>query len=474
MVLLVFVATYILVFSAYGYNIDTKTGEVIQDGLIYIDSAPDGARITINGKLQDSKTNTRISLPEGKYTLEISKDGYQAWERSFMLEGGEVLRYTYPLLFPTKLETAQIKSFDAPIQFATQSPDRRWIVLSGQNVTAMTLFDLRNRDNNDQPLSTVLNFPASLFTTAKGAHRLKLVEWSTDNRHLLVRHSYAGGREFIMLDIDQPAQSYNVGAVLKQKPDKVNLFDKKFDKLYVYSAKTKILSVADVKSKVVSTFATDVISYKPHGSDTVLMSKASAEHKDRAEIIMRQKARDYLIKLIPLSDSIPPDIARYSGDWYIVIGVQKERRSYVYRNPVDFVTNKDIDPDVVNATVLRNDGLIDEVSFSQNARFIMSNSGRNFSIYDAETERHYSYTLQQKIDTDEPPAWMDGHRIMVNSGGKLLVFDYDGINRRALLKVDPALPVMFDRDYIELYSLAGLAKGKYGLSLTQLRIPADR
>ncbi len=474
MVVLVLIATYILVFRAYGYDYDPKTGQVVQDGLVYIDSAPDGAAIKLNGQDYKSQTNTRLALPEGRYEMEISKNGYQTWKRSFDLDGGEVLRFAYPLLFPDKLDTAHLQDFKTPVSFASQSPDRRWIILEEKDkLNAMTLLDLEKR-SNDKPTKKTLNFPTGLFHAASGRHIIKLVEWSTDNRHLLVKHQYKGGFEFLVMDIQQPTLSYNVENTFSREADRVTLFDKKFDKLFLYNAKSKSLLRADVKGKAVQSFANGVISYKSHGDDTLLYSRPNTTDKTKADVVMRQNNKDYVIKKIPRSDDIPLDIARYSGSWYIVVGVQSEHRSYVYRDPVDLVLNRGESIESVRAIVLRNIGNIDEVSFSQNARFILSHSGQNFSIYDAELQQHFSYTLSQELDLSQEPFWMDGHRLISNSGGKMLIFDYDGINRRSLIKADAALPVMFDRDYKEMYSLNSSKKGKSSLLLTQLRLPADR
>lgn len=471
MVILVFVATYIMVFRAYGYDIDTKTGEVIQNGLVYIDSAPDGATIKINGKTEKSSTNTRLSLVEGAYNLEISKDGYRSWQRSFNLEGGEVLRFTYPMLLPNDLNSTELQAFDS-VTFATESPNRRWILLAAKNnLQTMTLIDLEQR-TNEKPTSSTLTFNQSLFTQAAGDHQFKLVEWSTNNRHLLVQHNWPGGQEFVMLDREKPVESYNINKTINQNPSQVSLFDKSFDKLFIYDATIKKLARADIKTGAITDFANDVISYKSHGDDTVMLSQIDAIDKTKANIIIRHKDKNYSIRQIPLADNIPLDIARFDGKWYIVFGVSSEERSFVYRNPLDLASN----PDAVRAIVLRNRGAPEQVAFSQNARFIMSRAGQNFSVYDAEQEKRSSYTINQPFDVGLPPAWMDGHRLMAVSGGKVIIFDYDGINQQILVNTDPNLPPMFDRDYTELYTVnnSTVSAGKIGLFLTQLRLQGDK
>src|SRR5689334_19275883 len=102
MATLILIASAILVFQAYGFDLDRKTGEVIQNGLVFVDSAPDKANVFFNDELQKAKTNNRFALPSGDYTLKIQKDGYRDWHRTFSITGGAVERFSYPLLLPTK------------------------------------------------------------------------------------------------------------------------------------------------------------------------------------------------------------------------------------------------------------------------------------------------------------------------------------------------------------------------------------
>lgn len=469
----VIIATYILVFQAYGYKVDPKTGEIIQNGLVYVDSAPDGAKIRVNGEELKSNTNTRQSLPEGRYHIEISKSGYHSWSRDFNLDGAQVLRYTYPMLVAQNLTPAELGTFDS-VAFSTQSPDRRWILLGHKNnLNTMTLYDLERR-SNDLPAATTLTLPVGLLSAAPGDHALKLTEWSTDNRHVLLQHNWPAGQEFVVVDREQPARSYNVNKVFNRVPAKVTLFDKGFEKLFLYNGETKVLSIGDVNARTVQDYAARVISYKPHGDDTVMMSVASETDPNLASVVIRQKDKTYKIREIPANDNIPLDIARFDGSWYAAIGVQSEQKSYIYKNPMDLSSRGDITS--VRAVVLKTAGPIEQISFSNNARFIMASSGSNFSVYDAELERRFTYITAQPLDTAAlRPYWMDGHRIISSSGGKVVIFDYDGINVRTLVAADPAMPAMFDRDFTELYTLGGSGTaGKIGLFLTELRLPGDR
>lgn len=472
MAVLIGIATFILVFQAYGFDVDRKTGEVIQNGLVFVDSAPDGATIKFNEKEQKEKTNNRFALPSGQYALSISKGDYRAWNTNFTLDGGEVERFTYPLLLPNTLTPQEIQQYDAAPTFTTESPDRRWIIMNqGNSLSSFIEYDL-NSLTEDQPQEREFNLPANLFTAAAGNHTLELVEWSTDNKHILVKHSFAGGYEFVVISRDQPATSININRLLGQNPTKVVLRDKKFDKWYLYTESGGVLQSADA-GKTVTPLLTGVTNFKTHDAETVIYSQAINEGKSQRVTLLQGKD-SYVIKEAA-SPLVYLDIARYDDSWYVVVGADAEQKTYIYRDPISVLQKKDgTKPTPVS--VLRSTAPLTQVSFSQNTRFIVAQSGQHFEVYDAEYDQNFRYGIPDTFDSGTKVEWMDGHRLLARSQSKAIIFDFDGSNKQELLPSLPGAPVMFDRDYIVLYTLDGSksSAGKLALHGTQLRLEEDR
>src|ERR1035437_5316433 len=73
-------ATVILVYGAYGYSINTKTGTVVQNGLLFVDSKPGGANIYLNGASRNATTAARLVLATGNYSLKLTRTGYHDWQ----------------------------------------------------------------------------------------------------------------------------------------------------------------------------------------------------------------------------------------------------------------------------------------------------------------------------------------------------------------------------------------------------------
>lgn len=470
MVMVVVLGTFILVFRAYGFEIDRGSGEVIQNALVFVDSAPDGASIKVNGKDHKDATNTRLALPDGNYKLELHKEGYRTWQREFAAVGGSVERFTYPLLFPTKLVSTEQQSFDALPLLATQSPDRKWVLLSQPaSIGSFTQYNLASLVNR-KPASSTFKLPDGLLSSAEGAHSWQFVEWSTDNKHVLLKHVFAGGQEFIMVNRDNPAQSLNVNRTIGQNPTTVALRDKRFDKLYVYNQTDKSLKTADLKTKATSQLIAGVLSFKSHGDDVLMYSTAKPNDPAKARIYLRSGSDTYTLRDIPTAANIPIDIAQFDGTWYAVVGSDTEQKAYIYKDPQDILkTRSGRAPPIVS--VLRAGGPISALSFSNSARMIMITSGQHFDVYDAETGRNYRYDIAEPLDQGNKPVWMDGHRMLIRSGGKAVVFDYDGINKQTLVSSAAGIPIFFDRDYEVMYTVsASAAAGKQAFIRTELRV----
>ena len=74
----------VLLFANSGYRLDTE-GNVTQNGLLFVNSHPDGATAYIEGiynkyKTQ-GKTATKFDLREGRYRVTINMDRYRSWQK---------------------------------------------------------------------------------------------------------------------------------------------------------------------------------------------------------------------------------------------------------------------------------------------------------------------------------------------------------------------------------------------------------
>jgi hypothetical protein len=445
MAIVIGLSTVILVYGAEGYGINRKTGEIIQNGLLFADSQPGGTEIYLNGVDQHTSTSARLVLPAGNYTLTLKKDGYRTWERKFVLNEHSIARYVYPFLFPVKPKLTTLKTYSAQPGLITQSPDRHWVLVQQPGSDSQTItFDQYDTANLDQSPKAI-TLPSGLLTT--GGSLLKEVEWSTDNVHVLLNHASDSGDEFVIVDKDHPDQSLNVNKALNVSPTEVSLHNKKSDQLYIYNKAEQTIRLGDLNKKTLGTpILNQVLAYKAYG--TSLLTYVTSAGASSGQVMARiwDTGQSYPLYEFNAGDKYLIDAAQFQGHWYYVAGSDKADRINIYKDPLSDIKNPSIGKalPVIALHVLG----ATKVGFSDNARFVDAQNSQAFGIYDFETDSSYQYNLAQPLDA--PMAWMDGHRLIGRSSGNIFVTDFDGTNRQAVSPTSLTAGGYFSRNYQQL------------------------
>jgi hypothetical protein len=454
---------------ASGYGID-KHGQVIQRGLTFFSSHPSSADIYVDGKLQATQTDTRLSLPGGIYNIRLTRDGYYDWQRKIEIAGGKVTHYDYPFLFPESLTTTKIKGYTSAPGFITQSPDRRWLLV--QTPASLESFDLYDLKNPNKAPAT-LALPANLLSQSNAAQAWQLVEWAADSRHVLLRHVYGSKSEFIVVDRASIGLSLNLNTTLSLSPDKLSLGNHRYDRYYLYDNSRRTLSTATLDRLAPALLLQRVLAYKTYAADTVLYVTDAGAPKGKVFLNMAIADKVYKIRELPAQTAYVLDLAKYSDTLYIAAGAASLNRVYIYKDPAGQI---EAQPGRLPAIsqVLRVEK-VNYLSFSTSAQFIVAEKGRRFGVYDIENAAGYNYTAPAAIDKPQTHAeWMDGNRLSYVSHGKLLVFDYDNINRHSLMPASSRYLPAFAPDYKFVYSLVVKSKAQTSLTQTSLLAPSDR
>lgn len=413
-------------------------------------------------------------MQAGQYNFVLKRDGYRDWKRAITIEGGAVARFDYPVLFPTKLTTSAVKNYAAQPELSTQSPDRRWVLVQNGSFNIFDLYDLDHPDK--QPVT--LTIPASLFNASEGTNTWKEVEWANDNKHVLLQHQTANGgeltSEYILVNREKPEESLNLTKTLGINPPKLGLRNKKYDNYVLYDQTAHSLSTASLKDPAPQLLIDNVLAYKTYGDDIVLYATNEGATAGKTAIKLRDDKQTFVIREVTPSDTYLLDLTKYSGDWYVGVGSSVESRTYIYKNPAQSLRDKPKNP-LVPVQVLKAANP-NYISFSDNARFIMVENGAQFALYDAETDKGYAYTLEgMPLDAPQEHAtWMDGHRLMYVSKGKVVVFEFDDANRYILNNAGASFVPFFDSKFTALHSFSQDDDGQFSLNSTALLTPADQ
>ncbi len=473
MAVMIISTTWVLSSLSSGYYYDTKTKTVIQNGLLFVDSHPESSRVTINGQ-DKGKTDVRLVVPEGKYKINLSGEGYRDWNHETNIEGASIERLVYPFLFPANLKSEDSELFASKPSFASQSPDRNWIVIKYPDV----INDFYTINVTEDPIfliKTVL--PTGVVNVRGQKHIFNEVEWSTDNKHVLIEHVFDDGSEFIIFDRDKPEKSFNINQQFKGRAiSDVRLRDKKFDKFYLHNSANGELATVELGNPTITVVATGVLEFQPHGNDIVLYVARNPKLKDMVEVRLSDKDKHYVVRELPSSTRYLIDLAQFDGKWYVALGASEEKKVYIFINPFDVLKREKNAKQPLPTALLRLNKPIEFLSFSANARFIAVQGGSNFAVYDAETIRYFKYDSKLELTPDYEVKWMDGHRLNGVSQNKMFVFDFDGTNKQELVGAYNEFPPFFNRDYDKLFTISNSVsiKDRPALLFTPLKYEPEK
>lgn len=472
----IILAATLLLYQAKGFGV--RQGKVIQNGLVFVQSAAGTADIRLNDRLTE-QTDARLVLEAGSYVMKLSREGYHDWQRALTVEGGSVQHFTYPLLIPRQLQTSTVSTYQAAPSLVSQSPDRRWLLIGLPGRTGeFEVYDLKD-PLRVQALRTSLVIPEATYgLPTEGERRIEVVDWSNDNDHVLVRHSSADQAEYLLVSRSKPEESLNVSRTLGLAAGtQLSLQDKKRDRYFVHDVANRTLSTATLASPKPVQLLAGVLAYKTYGTDTVLYTAPLDGRTDRVAVRLLQDDRQYTLRTVAAAESYALALSRYDDAWYALAADSGEGRTYIYRDPAAALA-REPNRAAVPVGVLRI-GNPTTLAFSANSQLMLAQSGQNFTVYDAEYDRSHTYRMDLPVDPPQAKvSWLDGFHLNYVSNGKIVIFDYDGTNIQTLASQAPGLPAVYNTGYTYMYTLAkpatpGANQDAHILSSTPLRTAAD-
>ncbi len=460
--------TLVLLFSSYGYWIDSKTGDIIQNGTVFVDSRPSGSDVYLNGVQQGNKTSTRLVLPGGRqYSVKLTQNGYKQWQRTFALEGGKIERLTYPYLILDKLTTTEDQLYASEPNVFSQSPDRHWLVVQqpGQ-VFNFDLYDL----TKDVLTPVTITIPEADLTSADKGGTISLLEWSSDNHSLLLKREYDGTSEYIVFDTQKTTDSVNVNTALAASPSVVKLRDKKADQLYLYDTNGGVVRQADLKAKTVSgAILNGVLSFASYGSDTIVYAIKDTVSTGKVDFRIRDNDKaSYLLRTTEEASKYMVDISEYNNSQYVAIGTDKDGAVFVYHDPLPTLKGQSKFPLLVRAVLRLNSPAY--LGFSASGQFVSAQSGGKLAVYDMDGDHQYSIDSGHKLDAGNKVDWMDNFRFKLVFEGNAYIVDFDGSNQQKLMP-SVAGGTFFSPDYKQAFSVAPSVAvgGRFALTRTILQ-----
>ena len=421
MVITVIITVIVLAFLVSGYWLGSDF-KVERQGMLQIYSTPTGANVAVDGDAPwFQRTNTSKVLSSGEHEIVLTKDGYDSWSRTVNITEGLLYRVHYPRLFLTEREkltayNPEIAGSEAPI-FATVSPDHNLMLLTNKTTT-WTLLNL-NRDEVEPTqidVSAIFNSVSKVESAKTGLFtgKILLANWSNDNEHILFK---IGGdiNEWVVLNVKNPKNSVNLTREFAADFEEIRIFDNSANTLL--ALRNGNLHKIDVVSRQISAvLAENIQSYDFYESDLIYSSK---------DEVFAGRLNDQKTAILTEVNN---------GARVLISKFYDEKYNFIITNhKVELFKHED--------TTASFEGEIsfipENIKVGHDGSFIFMQSGTNVAVLDMEVMALKEWQLDSANF-----GWLDGSMLYAVKDGTLIVYDFDGQNRRELsANVSARLPV---------------------------------
>lgn len=436
MVLAVIVTVVVLAFVVSGYwlNSDFK---VERQGMLQVSSIPTGASLSIDGEKPSwlSVTNTSKILSSGEHTVELTKSGYDTWSKTVNISEGLLYRLHYPRLF-LKERTPELVMSVGDATGATVSPDRSRMVLIN-NTSEWELIEL----DSETPKQTKIDI-SKLFSGIKleegsevGTFSSEIIsmDWDSDNSHLLFKVKVPdNSEEWVLLDVNNSERSINITKEFGADFDSIEMLNHSADSLL--ATRNHNLHKIDLSHKSISSvLVKNVIDFDHLGNEVVFAAQLEDDTLDDEK---------YYVGIFKIGDTEVKELKRFSA-------------------PVRAVISKFYD-DIYVTTLLRNDVTVyrksnnhykeilaqnlnmepTKIKVGHDGEFITFSKDNNLATLDMESK-----TIREWSVDGASFGWLDNDMLYSVNDSNLIVYDYDGLNRRGLSSgVSSRFPVTITDD----------------------------
>lgn len=409
MVVTVIITVIILAFLVSGYWVNPN-GEIERQGMLQIYSTPTGANVEVDGDAPwFQRTNTSKVLSSGEHKIVLTKDGYDSWSRTVSINEGLLYRVHYPRLFLLEREksVAYDLTQEAP-SFITVSPDYNSMLVSNKTTT-WTLLEL----NRDEVVATKIDI-SEIFSSVSKANgataglftgKILSADWSSDNEHILFAVENGMTKEWVVLNVKNPSQSVNLMREFAADFDEVRIFDSSANNLL--ALRNKNLHKIDVTNRQISAIlAENIESYDFYDSDLIYFS----ENK-----IFLGKINDPKTAILTeVDDNARVLISKFYDEKYNFMILnhkvelfKHENSELVYEGEISFT------PEIIKV--------------GHDGGFIFMQNGINIAVLDMEVMDIVEWSLDS-----ENYGWLDSSMLYAIKDGELIVYDFNGQNRRKL------------------------------------------
>lgn len=436
MLVIIILTVITLTFVVMGYHLN-EDGELEQSGLVQVDSIPVGATVFINDEALESKTNTSKILPEGSYTISLKKDGYTSWEKTVKTHSGLLTKLSYPTLYKLDRKSETIKKFDEVPYLFISSPNRDNALALFENSPVFRLINLESNEFK----STEIDLKKLLGSDFSN---LKVIDWNKNGERIIISFTRENSTHYATVDLTRPDLSLDLSETFDLKISDLRFENDRGDKILL-TEENHLRTISLDKKQLSEIIAKDVEYFYNFGEKVVFVTRSNeSEHKIS---LYDDNSKSTIFLKKSTAKDVRAIISEYIGR--PTLAFLEDGQLIVYRGelPTEDVTAEKPLPTPIGQSTLDFE-LPDSFKTEAKNQVILVSKDTNFAVFDLENYTLSSYTLENNLT-----FWPDEYTIGVVSDGKLIVRDFDGLNRQELGKSADGFSAIIAKNNKYLYHM---------------------
>ena len=430
MVLAVIVTVIILALLVSGYWLNSDF-TVERNGMLQISSIPTGANVEIDGQASSwlERTNSSKILGSGEHSVVLTKDGYDSWSKTVIISEGLLYRLQYPRLF-LKERTTEAIDIASSFTSASISPDGNLLLLMN-DTTEWLLMNL----DADTPSTKKLDI-SSAFSTVSLAEGAKVglftgkildLDWDQDSSHNLFKVENGDKIEWVLLDTGNVAKSVNLTKEFGGNFSELEILDNGSNQLL--AIQNGNLHKIDIPGRLISAvLAKNILDFDHFGNEIVYSAKR-IDQTPPVDGATTQEPVDalseYYVGYLKLGDDKTTELEPTTAPVKVAIGKFYDSK-YIAVLTGQSISIHQKDSYLEDIEQYQISFTPDAIKVGHDGGFLILSQVDQLATLDLEAN------LVREWSIEHDHGWLDHYMFYAVSDNNLVVYDFDGLNRREL------------------------------------------
>lgn len=421
MVLAVIITVTVLALVVSGYWINSDF-EVERQGMLQIYSTPTGANVTIDGETSSwlQRTNTSKVLSSGDHTVTLSKEGYDTWSKTVNIKEGLLYKLHYPRLFP--LERSAQKMLSTTGTTYAFMPASHDSILLVNNTTKWQYINL-NSDKIEPKTLDISNYFSNVsladnHSTGLFGGKILSANWDFDASHILFKATNADQIEWVLIDVKNIDKSINLSKEFGGNFSDIEILDNSASNLLV--VQNGNLHKIDISGRLISAVLVENVISFDHFNNEVVFSARSLSQEST-------ETNKYYVGYFKVGDSSITKLTKLSHPVQVLLSKFYDKKYITILDKTQVTVYEKDDFQKSNQYELGFEPK--QLEVGRDGEFIIMSDGAKIATIDMEAN-----TIREWETEGNTFGWIDNDMIYSVKDGELIVYDFDGLNRRVIAK----------------------------------------